>query len=92
MFKNEEQLCCYYQLDWCRCFAQYEPGAQPEALYPEFEEFENYEQACRRAEEALAERYPENVYRRQDLRDYKDIYCFILREQTGAEGGQRNAG
>ena len=59
---------------------------------PEFEEFENYEQACRRAEEALAERYPENVYRRQDLRDYKDIYCFILREQPGAEGGQRNAG
>ena len=54
---------------------------------PEFEEFENYEQACRRAEG-----YPENVYRRQDLRDYKDIYCFILREQTGAEGGQRNAG
>ena len=59
---------------------------------PEFEEFENYEEACRWAEKALAERYPENVYRRQDLRDYKDIYCFILREQAGAEGGQRNAG
>lgn len=59
---------------------------------PEFDEFENYEEACRWAEEALAERYPENVYRRQDLRDYKDIYCFILREETSAEGGQRNAG
>ena len=59
---------------------------------PEFEEFENYEEACRWAEKALAERYPENVYRRQDLRDYKDIYCFIPREQTGAEGGQRNTG
>ena len=58
----------------------------------EFKEVETYEGACRWAEEALAERYPENVYRRQDLRDYKDIYCFILREQAGAEGGQRNAG
>ena len=59
---------------------------------PELVELEDYEEGCRWAEEALAERYPENVYRRQALRDYKDIYCFIPREQTGAEGGQRNTG
>ena len=59
---------------------------------PGFAEFEDYEEACRWAEKALAERYPRNVYRRHNLSNYSGCYCLFLREQTGAEGGQRNAG
>ena len=59
---------------------------------PEFAEFEDYGEACRWAEKALAERYPGNVYRRHNLSNYSGCYCLFLREQTGAEGGQRNAG
>lgn len=59
---------------------------------PEFAELEDYEEACRWAVKALAERYPENVYRRHNLSNYSGCYCLFLREQTGAEGGQRNAG
>ena len=58
----------------------------------EFKEVETYEGACRWAEKALAERYPGNVYRRHNLSNYSGIYCLFLREQTGAEGVQRNAG
>ena len=59
---------------------------------PRFAELEDYENACRWAEKALAERYPGNVYRRHNLSNYSGVYCLFLREQTGAEGVQRNAG
>ena len=59
---------------------------------PEFAELEVYGEACRWAEKALAECYPGNVYRRHNLSNYSGCYCLLLREQTGAEGGQRNAG
>lgn len=59
---------------------------------PGFAELKDYEDACRWAEKALAERYPENVYCRHNLSNYSGCYCLFLREQTGAEGGQRNAG
>ena len=59
---------------------------------PGFAELKDYEDACRWAEKALAERYPRNVYRRHNLSNYSGCYCLFLREQTSAEGGQRNAG
>lgn len=59
---------------------------------PGFAELKDYEDACRWAEKALAERYHENVYCRHNLSNYSGCYCLFLREQTGAEGGQRNAG